>query len=113
VAVREDDYLLRTGTASVWPALTAPDGCPKLRTQPGTAPLVAIEPGSHPLLQWNREWRGTRQRFAELASSCWSAAFLRFARPPCWIDEQRILGDLRYDRSESLDFAEMRLPQAA
>ena len=113
VAVREEDYLLRTGTASVWPALTAPDGCPKLRTQHGTAPLVAIEPGSHPLLQWNWEWRGTRQRFAELASSCWSAAFLRFARAPFWIDEQRILGDLRYDRSESLDFAEMRLPQAA
>ncbi len=113
VAVNEDDYLLRTGTVSVWPALAAPQDCPKFGSRPGTAPLLAVERGSHPLLQWNWEWRGTRQRFAELASSCWSAAFLRFARAPYWIDDPPILGDLRYDRSEGLDFAEMRLPDAA
>lgn len=112
IAVQSDEYLLRTGVASVWPAFS-PEACPQRRSQPGTAPLRPVAAGPHPQLTWNWEWRGSRRRFAELAAACWSGAFLRFSRAPFWIDERRVLGDLRYDRSEGLDFAEMQLPEAA
>ena len=66
---------------------------------------------------WGREFRAPLGRLRELArEDCVARAFLRFARVPFWIvrDERvQLLGDLRYDRSDENEFAELRLTPGA
>jgi inner membrane protein len=103
-------YVARKATVSLAPALLPVDRCPAFDGDAGTAPL-------EPLLA-----RGGGVRFraefsrplAELGvlsqSDCDARAFLRFARAPFWTSERpRVIGDLRFDRSPKLEFAEIRL----
>jgi inner membrane protein len=46
------------------------------------------------------------------ASHCDARAMLRFVRVPFWLGAERVLGDLRYDRDPSLEFAERALDGA-
>jgi hypothetical protein len=57
---------------------------------------------------WRSEFEG---KVAELRvlyeRNCGAAAFLRYSRAPFWVAGQAIIGDLRFDRSRALEFAEM------
>jgi hypothetical protein len=44
------------------------------------------------------------------ASRCDAAAFLRYSRAPFWTSRTpAVVGDLRFDRTRALEFAEMEL----
>jgi inner membrane protein len=119
VGEQSGEYIVRQVTVASLPTLLPVDACrwPSATT---TAPLQPLrpppgEPSSG--LAWGREFRAPLARLRELArQDCVAHAFLRFARVPFWIaqDEHvRLIGDLRYDRSEENEFAELQLDRQA
>jgi hypothetical protein len=62
---------------------------------------------------WGPELRAPLAELARLRrDSCIARAFLRFARVPFWLrDGERftLVGDLRFDRSSAVEFAELPL----
>ena len=62
-------------------------------------------------MRWDAEWSHPLAELGALwRDDCDARAYLRWARLPFWIRESRdklLLGDLRYDRSPGLDFAEI------
>jgi inner membrane protein len=114
------DYVVRQATASVWPSLVAAPDCRSMN-EGQTAPLLpsslvgAAAPRDR--LVWGREFRAPRAELARTRQqSCVARAFLRFARVPFWIwegDRATLIGDLRFDRSSAVEFAELVLvPEA-
>jgi inner membrane protein len=114
-------YVAREALASGWSLLWPVQRC----TWPGTdstAPLEEptqhVDPSDARGLVWGPEYRAPLAELLEARrDDCVAAAFARFARVPFWIaraGRARLIGDLRYDRSSALDFAELRLsPQAS
>ena len=105
-------YALRRATASIVPSLRCPGSDTAHAT---TAPLQDMTAPDTPFLRWHGEIIASRDRLRELAAtSCEVAAFLRFGRAPCFVerDEQRLIGDLRYDRGPELGFAELDLARS-
>lgn len=106
-----DVVLLRRGMFSVAPERLGAERCPSYRLA-GTAQLVDVPAADEPRVSWGGQWSAPRRALLELAESCDGAALLRFARAP-YVQPSgngRIAGDLRFDRSPALDFAEMELP---
>jgi inner membrane protein len=96
-----DTYILRRGIVSAFPGWMESRFCPQFRMHPGTANLTPLG-----------EFRGSRSQLRTLASErCPVDAFLRFARAPFYRDYEGglVVGDLRFDREESLGFGEMFL----
>jgi hypothetical protein len=60
---------------------------------------------------WRGEFRAPLSELSQLVEDdCRAAAAARFMRVPYWTSgSPRILGDLRFDRSAALGFAELRL----
>lgn len=104
-------YVLRLARATALSGLRA-DHCPLMRPAT-TAPLRAVT--SHPehRVHWDGEYRLSGEAFARLARSCWGQAFLRFARVPFVAGERSIVGDLRFDRAQEIEFTELQLPELA
>ena len=109
VTLDEDQYVARAGSLSLLPKLYSPEGC---RVQP-----TGMTSGLHPSraldseeLAWQGEWRGSKGELQHLARThCHVSAWLRFARVPFWSrtsETQWLLGDLRFDRDEDIDFDE-------
>lgn len=76
-----------------------------------TAPLVPSDRANWGV-DYLDEFRAPVARLRELASThCEVAAAMRFYRVPYWIEEgdKIVIGDLRFDRSPGLDFADMEL----
>ena len=114
VQASEDAYVVRQGLASGWPWLSSARACPAMsRSQ--TAPLVkpTATPPDERRLTWTSEFRAPRARLESVQQGdCVARAFLRFARVPFWVersDRPELLGDLRFDRSSALEFAELPL----
>jgi inner membrane protein len=116
VQVSNGQYVVRQALASGWPGLFAATDCRSMN-EGQTAPLRPSSLGDTAVardrLVWGGEFRAPR---AELAwareQSCVARAFLRFARVPFWIwehDRASLIGDLRFDRSSALEFAELVL----
>ncbi|MEO8184169.1 MAG: metal-dependent hydrolase [Deltaproteobacteria bacterium] len=113
-----DQYVVQQAFVSAWPALWAPSACGAFPTGT-TAPLV---PPARPLpeeagVHWGREFRAPLAELRALARrDCVARGFLRFARVPFWLQEQgraRLIGDLRFDRSPAVEFAELPLEPGA
>jgi inner membrane protein len=112
----EDEYVVRQAVASGWPALFSVTRCRPMNDGQ-TAPVVpASLGGAAPdgaRLAWGPEFRAPRAELAQLrAESCVARAFLRFARVPFWIqrgERASLIGDLRFDRSSAIEFAELPL----
>ena len=113
VQASDDAYVVREGLASGWPWLSGARACrPMWRGQ--TAPVAPPrEPApDERRLVWTAELRATRARLARVREDCVARAFLRFARVPFWLergDRPSLIGDLRFDRSSALEFAEIPL----
>lgn len=107
-------YIARKGTFALFPKVIAAAECPSLTSESrATFMLTPVPGGSRPGLLWRGQFHARLTQFRELrASFCELPAFLRFSRVPAWKVERDgsvIAGDLRFDRSERLEFAELRM----
>lgn len=113
----EGDWLIERRLAvSTWPSMMSAEGChtdPPMQT---TAPRVATIVRS-PVDVWMfDEVRVPLERLrATYREDCVAEAYLRFARVPYLIESEdaRVLGDLRYDRSEDIEWVELMMPNEA
>ncbi len=109
--LRHDRYELLVATVSVAPKLIPTEECELEPTGQSLAlSLPNVERSAS--VRWDGEWSrpvaGLRELWRE---DCEARAYLRWARLPFWFREGKhglFLGDLRYDRSPDLDFAELR-----
>lgn len=116
VQYSKDEYVVRSALVSGLPGLLDVGRCHWMNG-PATAPLeraAAPDAGaSAGRIEWGPELRAPLRELLQLQDGdCVAAAFLRFARIPFWLREgERItlIGDLRYDRSSAVDFAEIEL----
>ncbi len=110
------NYISRTGIQAAYPALYSAKSCPRLRGETGTstAPLAkSLEPDDESTV-WLGDFKAPLEEFKMIATNCYAAAFLQFARAPYWVMQAPtwIVGALRFDREKGLGFAEFRLPEA-
>jgi inner membrane protein len=119
VQVSDEEYVVRQALASGWPALSSPTQC-RATNSGQTAPVVrpslpAASVGDR--VVWGPEFRAPRAELTRARDeSCVARAYLRFARVPFWIEEgghATLIGDLRFDRSTAIEFAELLLPPDA
>lgn len=108
-----DRYRASLAQVSLVPSLVPPESCPRERGD-RTARLEPVSNvGSPPGLLWYGRWEGSKRELSKLAERCDVSAFLRFARIPFWLTLDSgalVVGDLRFDRSKQIEFAEVELP---
>lgn len=105
------DLVLRRVTFALAPSLMTIDSCP-LRNDAITAPLHPVGAPNDVATRWEGEHRVDLARLRYLADNrCDVAAAMRFLRAPFVADRGAtfVIGDLRFDRDENLDFAELEL----
>jgi inner membrane protein len=113
-----DKYVAEHGTVAVLPTLQSAQQCSVASDNAiTTAQLTALWDSQSPALLWKARYEVPTRSLQRLnRESCRFAAYLRFSRIPYWVespDGGTIVGDLRYDNSPDLEFAEMALqPQA-
>jgi inner membrane protein len=110
VGRRADRYALFVATVSIAPSLVPAEDCEldptghSLQLSPPSLPNT-------PSVRWDAEWTHPLAELRALfRDDCDARAYLRWARLPFWLNESPstlLLGDLRYDRSPGLDFAEI------
>jgi inner membrane protein len=115
VQASPESLVVRTARASGWPWLSSAERC-RAMNDGQTAPLV---PSSLPdgarvgrRVVFGPELQTSRRELSRLQEDCVAAAFLRFARVPFWLEEAgrtALIGDLRFDRSSAIEFAELPL----
>jgi inner membrane protein len=111
-----DRYVVRQALASGLPGLFDVARCGR-NLEPQSAPLWRAEnpdpAASAGRIEWGPEFRAPLHQLLQMQrQDCVAAAFLRFARVPFWAHDGRrptLIGDLRYDRSRAVDFAELEL----
>lgn len=111
-----DRYVVRQALASGLPGLFDVARC-SWNLGPQSAELRRAENpdpvASAGRIAWGPEFRAPLHELLQMQrEDCVAAAFLRFARIPFWAHDGRrptLLGDLRYDRSRGIDFAELEL----
>jgi len=109
-----EDYRLRKGIVAPFPAVFAPQECPRVRLGDGTMPRVPASIASDRYIMWTGEWQEKWARLEELDHShCGFSAFTHFARAPFVVNlgNQLVVGDARYDMDEDLGFAEFIISQ--
>jgi inner membrane protein len=113
VGVEGASYVARRATVSVAPGWLAPRRCRSFDGRTTTAPMTPLGAASGGVV-WRSEFAAPLQELRALAAShCDAAAFLRYARVPFWKPgSPYVVGDLRFDRSTALEFAEMTLSPA-
>jgi inner membrane protein len=105
-----DRYVARRGTVSIAPSWLPPRRCLSLDGRTTTAPMTPLG-AADPGVVWRSEFSAPVRELAALdADHCDAAAFLRYSRAPFWKPgTPYVVGDLRFDRSPALEFAEMAL----
>jgi inner membrane protein len=110
VGRRGDAYDLAVATVAIAPSIVPTATC-ELETTGHTLHLRPPSLTDTPSVRWDAEWSRPLDELRDLwRTNCDARAYLRWARLPFWITESRtelLLGDLRYDRSPGLDFAEI------
>jgi hypothetical protein len=91
--------------------LLAADQClTRSLDMPVTAPLAKVPRENTPELKWYGQIASPQEQLQTVArTNCEAAAALRFIRVP-WlatVDNEIVLGDLRYDRETELGFSEI------
>jgi inner membrane protein len=108
------EYVVRQALASGWPALSSARACRSMnegQTAPVVPSSVRNEDGAR--VVWGPEFRAPLAQLEKLQrESCVARAFSRFLRVPFWVQhgaDVKVLGDLRFDRSSAIEFAELLL----
>jgi inner membrane protein len=111
VGERRAHYELLVATVSIAPNLVPTETC-ELEPTGHSLALRLPSVDATASVRWDGEWSRPLAELRELfRANCDVRAYLRWARLPFWFQEgkeQLFLGDLRYDRSPGLDFAELR-----
>jgi inner membrane protein len=114
VSTTETEYVAERGVVAPFPDHHPVQNC---RTEPDedepTAPVVRLGRNEGSALRWTGRFSAERSELSALArENCFAAAFLRWSRVPFWssVEGETLIGDLRYDRDRSLEFAELVLP---
>jgi inner membrane protein len=108
------EYVVRQALASGWPALSSALACRSMN-EGQTAPVVpsSVRDEDSDRVVWGPEFRAPLAQLERIhRESCVARAFSRFARVPFWTRRDArtsVLGDLRFDRSSALEFAELLL----
>ncbi|HEU4537304.1 MAG TPA: metal-dependent hydrolase, partial [Polyangiaceae bacterium] len=105
------ELVSRRATLAPFPSLLDAGRCPPAAERT-TAPLAPSPLAADAGVRWDGEFRAPLAALRSLARErCDAAAMLRFLRAPFWTlgPNEAVLGDLRFDRSERLDFAETSL----
>jgi inner membrane protein len=108
-----DSVVLRRAMFALAPSLVAADQClVRSLDLPVTAPLAEVAHAGSPELKWYGQISSPLDRLRGLAqTNCDAEAALRFIRVP-WlatIEQELVLGDLRYDREVELGFSEVAI----
>jgi len=110
VEVSDSSYRLSVARVSPFPWFFDARHCPSDRE--GTTARLGSAGLPSARVAWYGRWEGSLEGLRKLSERCDAAAFLRFARTPYWTERPSggyVIGDLRYDNSPELDFAEMEL----
>jgi inner membrane protein len=106
-------YVARRARVSVVPTLLPVENCPSLDGPTPTAPLARLGVHSGGVLWLSKFSAPISELRALTTGHCDAAAFFRYARAPFWTSGTPVVvGDLRFDRSRALEFAEMELSRA-
>lgn len=109
VGQRGERYGLWVATVALVPGIVTPNGC---AVEPTGRTLTLHVPSldSTSRVRWDGEWTAPLAELRELfRTNCDVRAYVRWARLPFWLEQpghELLLGDIRYDRSAGLDFAE-------
>jgi inner membrane protein len=107
---RAERYELFAATVSVAPSLVSVERC-ELPPSGHSLELARPTLRDSATVRWAGEWNRPLAELRELwRDDCTARAYLRWARLPFWVrsgKDELLLGDLRYDRSSGLDFAEL------
>jgi inner membrane protein len=113
VQTQDDAVVARRTMLALAPSLIPADGClSRSLNLPSSAPLQRVQEDDTAELHWYGEIAtGLDQLRNRVSTDCEAAAAMRFIRVP-WlatVGQATVLGDLRYDREQSLGFAEVEL----
>jgi inner membrane protein len=108
-----DNAVLRRAMFARAPALFAADQClTRSLAMPVSAPLIKVPRDNSPELKWYGQISSPLEQLRDIdRTNCKAAAALRFIRVP-WlaeVDQEWVLGDLRYDREAELGFSEIEI----
>jgi inner membrane protein len=112
VALTGERYRAILAQVATVPWLLGANHCAPDRSE-STAAISPIQIPAERAVAWHGSFEGELAELTALAKRCDVAAALRFLRVPHWQrtpDGTLILGDLRYDRSRQLEFAELEFP---
>lgn len=115
VQKEDDSAVLRRAMFARAPSLFAADEClTRSLAIPVTAPLAKVDRENSPELKWYGQISSPLEQLRGVAkANCKAAAALRFIRAP-WlatVEDELVLGDLRYDREAALGFSEIPLTE--
>jgi inner membrane protein len=107
-------YALRSADVSAWPSLVSASSCERA-PRGTTAPLV-LSAVREPSVVVTGSLEAPLAELRDRAQRCDVHAYLRWSRAPFFAPlpgsgGDFIAGDLRYDRSPAIEFAELRLPR--
>ncbi|MET0534403.1 MAG: hypothetical protein ABW171_09280, partial [Steroidobacter sp.] len=108
-----DSAVIRRAMFAQSPSIFAADEClTRSLSMPLSAPLVDVPRENTPELKWYGQITSPLDQLRSVAkTNCEAAAALRFIRAP-WlatVEDERVLGDLRYDREAELSFTEIAI----
>ena len=121
VGQRDKNYQVLSANVAPLPSLTDAHSCKYDSDTRPTAKVKRIPASENPKLQWHWSYTSELKTLRQLAKEdCHFRALLGFVRIPyvTTVDQTRskieqVAGDLRYDRSPTLDFSDMHLEPAA
>lgn len=110
--LREDGMLAYTRlTVAPFASLVSASSCPTGESA-STAPLQKNTKSDSDSLRYRDELEAPLEQLRKLAhENCQARAALIFMRIPYWVERENtiVVGDLRFDRSEGLDFADVEV----
>lgn len=111
VETTKDSYISRKAVISLLPRTLPPFHCLAFQSSKQTFPLTKTQLPHRPGLQWIGEYQKPLKELQDLhKKSCAFFHFLQFSRIPAWTHKDGfIFGDLRFDRSEKMDFSKFKL----
>jgi inner membrane protein len=115
VESNQEYYRVRKGMFATLPRLIPADKCPVFRVGHGLAPLAEVSEPPDPHVSWFGEYRAPLAELRNLYhANCGIAALFRFARAPFVLAKggEYVAGDLRYDFSRGMSFAESEVAKS-
>lgn len=110
----EDRYEATVSLFATFPKIYPVEKCPNFYPEKITAPLKQDSSVTFPNAKVLGQFSAPISELETLWQNCRIRAFFRFLRAPFWIRQEGrwLVGDLRYDRDESVGFVEEIFPDS-